>query len=190
MKACAKNRKSIALLAIGSLESQPTRELRAHMETCPGCREYLAEISGVTATLRAGEMESDIRALEGFHLRTVAALKKAEKRTFVAALALRVQSLLSWRIALPACAVAAVVIALLSTGIHHSHDVILSTPTPRAPMALDSRANLDPTAANYEMIANQSLEKLDELITRQGNQNPSPGPVYTASTLPNSVLSE
>jgi hypothetical protein len=33
------------------------------------------------------------------------------------------------------------------------------------------------------MIANRSLDKLDELLTRQGNRNPASTPIYTASTL-------
>ena len=38
-----------------------------------------------------------------------------------------------------------------------------------------------PTIANYTMVANQSLEKLDDLLTRQGSRNLSPTPIYTAS---------
>ena len=40
-----------------------------------------------------------------------------------------------------------------------------------------------PTIANYQMVANQSLDKLDELLTRQGNKRLPPAPIYTASTL-------
>jgi hypothetical protein len=47
-----------------------------------------------------------------------------------------------------------------------------------------AQSDPDPTISNYQMVANRSLEKLDELLTRQGNRNPSPSPIYTASTLP------
>ena len=43
--------------------------------------------------------------------------------------------------------------------------------------------HLAPTVANYEMMANQPLEKLDELLTKQGSRNLPPAPIYTASTL-------
>jgi hypothetical protein len=42
---------------------------------------------------------------------------------------------------------------------------------------------MSPTLSNYQMVANHSLEALDELLTRQGNRNLPPVPVYTASIL-------
>jgi hypothetical protein len=46
-----------------------------------------------------------------------------------------------------------------------------------------SGSDLAPTLANYQMVASQSLEKLSELLTRQGNKSLPPTPVYTASSL-------
>jgi hypothetical protein len=39
-----------------------------------------------------------------------------------------------------------------------------------------------PIPALRQMIANQSLEKLSELLARQGNKNLPPAPLYTASS--------
>jgi len=47
-----------------------------------------------------------------------------------------------------------------------------------APLA---ETDLPPTIANYQMVASQSPEKLDELLTRQANRPRSPAPIYTAS---------
>jgi hypothetical protein len=44
-----------------------------------------------------------------------------------------------------------------------------------------SESDLAPTIANYQMVANQSLEQLFELLTRQGNKRLPPAPVYTVS---------
>ena len=53
MKPCAQNRKLIAWLASNALDARQTRQLQAHLETCEGCRRYLAEISNVTERLTA-----------------------------------------------------------------------------------------------------------------------------------------
>jgi hypothetical protein len=42
--------------------------------------------------------------------------------------------------------------------------------------------DLEPTIANYQRAADQSLDKLDALLTRQGNRALPSMPVYTAST--------
>ena len=56
-------------------------------------------------------------------------------------------------------------------------------PAAQAVSASSSESDLEPTIANYEMVANQSLEKLSELLTRQGSKNLPPVPIYTASSL-------
>jgi len=45
------------------------------------------------------------------------------------------------------------------------------------------RAKRDLRHAEFRMVANRSLEELDELITRQGNRNLLPARLYTASDL-------
>ncbi len=53
MKPCSNHRKLIAWLAVDALDDPQTRSLRAHLETCEGCRRYLAEISNVAQKLSA-----------------------------------------------------------------------------------------------------------------------------------------
>jgi hypothetical protein len=45
----------------------------------------------------------------------------------------------------------------------------------------DADNDLAPTIANYQRVANQSLDKLDVLLTRQGNRPLPSMPIYTAS---------
>jgi hypothetical protein len=178
MKPCSNYRKRIAWLALGALDSREERELRAHLPTCPGCRNYLEEMSGVSEKLSAGRISSDIDASETFHQKLARRLKAREVGPRWAVLMPR------WKIALPVVgAAAAVVTALLlvlrpPAGSSPSPSPIKSvTAMPRA------ERYLPPTISNYQMIANRSLEKLDELLITEGNRNPPPAPVYTASSL-------
>jgi anti-sigma factor RsiW len=190
MKPCSGNRKQLALLAIGALEIGRDQDLRAHLEACPPCRNYLAEISTIAAKLRAVEPESDIRASDDFHRKTLAAMKSSGKKSGIVSLVSQTRSLLNWRVALPAVALAAVVIAVLSVTGKRSGAISIPAPPARNASTPDLQANLAPTVANYEMVANQSLEKLDELITLQGRRNPPSMPVYTASTIQDWVKSD
>ena len=48
MKPCSSNRMSLALLALGELDAPRAAALRTHIQTCEGCRGYLAEMSTIT----------------------------------------------------------------------------------------------------------------------------------------------
>jgi hypothetical protein len=181
MKPCSKNRKLIAWLAVDALDVQQARDLRAHVENCQGCRGYLEEISNVTKRLSAAETESNLRASTGFHQELVARLRVEDRVSvwqFIASFFRA--TVLDWRIAAPTLGVALAVLFL--AGRHHN----VSAPAPTIRVAHDSKTESDPapTLSNYQMIANKSLEELDEVLTRQGNRNLPRTQIYTASTLP------
>lgn len=183
MKPCSHNRKPIAWLALDALDPRPAQALRAHLETCAGCRRYLEEISNVTQKLTAPEINSDLRASESFHQRLIARLRAEESRSAWATLVANLRAAMpNWRVALPMTGATVVVIAVLSTFLWRPR-VLLPLPS-SAPIVATANLEKDPapTIANYQMVANQSLEKLDELLTRQGNKNLPPVPIYTAST--------
>jgi hypothetical protein len=92
-------------------------------------------------------------------------------------------TLLNWRVALPA--IAALVVAGVTIATWRQPPVVSSSPKAATQAALASGAdnNLAPTLANYQKVANQSLDKLDALLTRQGNRALPSMPIYTASTL-------
>jgi len=184
MKPCSKYRKRIAWLALDALDVQQARDLRAHLEGCDGCRCYLAEISDVAEKLNAEETEADIRVSESFHQRVVGALRSEETVSSGKTLAHLAGRLLHGRVAWPVIGAAVVVIAALSLFVQRP-GIPLPAPTGVQPVLKPSvRMDLDPTFSNYQMVANRSLEELDELLTRQGNKNPPPIPIYTASTFP------
>jgi hypothetical protein len=183
MKPCSKNRKPIAWLALDALDVRQAQELRAHLETCEGCRRYLVEISNVTQRLTAAEVKPDIRVSESFHQRVVGRLSAEKSGSAWATVAVQLRrTMLDWRVALPMVGATVVMIAVLSTFLRRPN-VLLPAPSS---VQLASAPNLtrdpQPTIANYQMVATQSLEDFDELLTRQGNRNLPLVPIYTAST--------
>ena len=184
MKPCAQNRKLIAWLAVNALEAQQAQQLRTHLETCEGCRRYLAEISNVTEKLAAAEATPDVQASESFHRKVAGRLRTAKPNSLGEILAAYFRgTLLNWRVALPA--IVALVVIGVNVAIWRQPPRASSPPTAgiQTSSVPDTDNDLAPTIANYQRVANQSLDKLDALLTKQGNRPLPPMPIYTASTL-------
>jgi anti-sigma factor RsiW len=184
MKPCAQNRKLIAWLASNALDARQTRQLQAHLETCEGCRRYLAEISNVTERLVATPSNTDVQASEVFHRKLAGRLRTAKPDSIGEILSAHFQTIpLNWRVAVPA--IAALLVIGVTVAIWRQPPVV---PSPRIASSqtvsvLEADDDLAPTIANYQRVANQSLDKLDALLTRQGNRPLPSMPIYTASTL-------
>ena len=184
MKPCAQNRRPIVWLTLNALDARQTRHLRAHLEICEGCRRYLAEISNVTESLAAAEATPDVQASESFHRRVAGKLRAAKPDSLGEILVAYFRgNLLNWRVALPVIA-ALVVIGVTVATWRQPPVVSLSQRAGTQPASVSGAdIGLAPTLANYQRVANQSLDKLDALLTRQGNRPLPPMPIYTASTL-------
>ncbi len=184
MKPCFNNRKFIAWLALDALGDRQRRSLRAHLQTCEGCRRYLAEISNVAEKLSAAATPPDIQAADSFHQRVLGALRAEETASAWENLVARLRAtLLTWRVVLPTVGATALAIVALSI---FARRPVVPVPAPTVAQAVltpNAKSNLDPTISNYHTVANRSLEQLDELLLRQGNRNPSPTPLYTDSAL-------
>jgi anti-sigma-K factor RskA len=176
MKPCSNKREPIALLALRELDARQEQALRAHLQTCEGCRRYLEQISSLTDALAAAETNPDLQASESFHGKVMARLLAEEPASpwETARLFLR-RSLFDWRVALPVAAAAAALILALSVPRHPP-----AAPALPSPQAM---ADLPPTIANYQMAAGQSLQTLDDFLARQAQKPLPPAPLYTASTL-------
>lgn len=184
MKPCAQNRKHIAWLTLNALDARQKRQLRAHLETCESCRRYLAEISNVTERLAQTEANPDVQASENFHQKLAGRLRAAKPDSLGEILAVYFRgTLLNWRVALPV--IAAFVLVGVTVGTWRQPPKVASLPqaSPQAASVSDADNDLAPTIANYQRVANQSLDKLDALLTRQGNRALPAMPIYTASTL-------
>jgi anti-sigma factor RsiW len=185
MKPCSNQRKVIAMLAMGELDARRERVLRSHLDTCEGCRSYLAEISRVRKTLMAAETAAEFQASEVFHRNVMARLRMEARasRWEIVARILQVGRL-NWRVAAPAVAAALVLLAALAAQVPHSS--VRSSPrqSTAAPVTEPAaEADLPPTMANYQAAAGQSLREFDELLTEQARKPLPPAPVYTASML-------
>jgi anti-sigma-K factor RskA len=184
MKPCSKNRKQIAWLALGALGSRKAAALRDHLALCEGCHRYWEQISSTTNRIAAAEPDSNLAPSAYFHQRVSERLRAAESKSVLKNLAAWFRgSTLNWHVALPA--IAALVIALTAI-LSVRRQVAPSQPAPRMDQvvsASDSGSDPAPTLANYQIVASQSLEKLDELLTRQGNKPLPPAPMFTVSGL-------
>jgi hypothetical protein len=116
----------------------------------------------------------------------MATLSNAKQKPIGEMILARIWEIWNWRVALPAAAAAALLVA--------GWLVIGPRAKVPAPARLAFRAvatpavktDLEPTFSNYEMAVHQSMDKLDELLSEQGNRNPQPSPIYTATRLPSS----
>jgi hypothetical protein len=184
MKPCAENQKLIAWLALDALDARTAVAIRDHLAHCEGCRGYFEEISGVAANL-AAPPAPDVQTSENFHRRVVGGLRTAKPDSLLEILTADFhRARLNWRTALTVAA-ALVVISLTLIVPRRSPEVAPPPPAPLPSASVsDADNDLAPTIANYQRVADQSLDQLDALLTRQGNQTLQAMPVYTASTRP------
>ncbi len=188
MKSCSKNQKLIAWMLLGALDDRRSRDLRAHLETCETCRGYRTELAAVTEQLAAVKESSETRASESFHRRLVDRLRRKESVSLWESAAAKLRAVsLNWRVALTVTGTVAMAVALLFLSVGRRgvsappQSASKSGPEPREK---EIHVDLAPTIANYQMVANQSLEQLDDLLTRQGNRNPTPVPVFRTPAFP------
>lgn len=166
MKPCANYRKELAWLAINELEPRRAGELRAHLETCDGCRGYFEEMTRVAGALAVAAPLplSRLEARSTFHRRVTEAVRAQDGPVVKSR---------QWRVAIPALCIVAIAVWALN---QPSNRLI------PPPVAVSAPArDLRPTLANYRIAAARSAEALDDLLTRQIKERGPAMPVYTAS---------
>ncbi len=184
MKPCSKNRKLIAWLVLDMLEAPRAAALRDHLRQCEGCRCYCEELSNVTEELGAATQGSEAEASERFHQRVANQLTQARPRSVWDALVALLRPPAPGRhLVLPAAAALVIALVVIVAARHPAPISRPEAPTPQAMSPTSHTGGLSPTIAYYQMIASQSLDKLDEVLTRTGNQRLPPAPLYTASSL-------
>jgi hypothetical protein len=189
MKPCSRNRRLIAWLALECLEARQERELRLHLETCEGCQDYLAQMSVVTKTLSKTEAASEVTPSSAFHRKLVARLCEDEsKSAWHKAVEFVWNSFSHPRFAfrmaavLPVFAIIGVAIAVLFAHLHRPQKPQLAHEEVQVAAQTIGSKDFAPTMLNYQMAANDSIDRFEDLLSRQGNRNPAPAPVYTAAT--------
>jgi anti-sigma factor RsiW len=182
MKPCSQNRKQITWLALGELDIASEKTLREHLAGCDGCRRYFEEISGVTEKLAAAEPDARVQAPDFFHQRLTEKLRAAESGSVLEdAVAWFARMTPGWRVALPGMAVVLLAVFVVVTRRQPATDTVVPPPSVQVAVTPSSVSDSAPTMGNYQMIAGQSLDKLDEVLTKEGNASLPPAPIYTAS---------
>jgi hypothetical protein len=184
MKPCSHHRKQIAWLAAGVLDSEPAQKLVAHLQQCPGCREYEREISIVCReqSARAGAFPS-VTPGASFHRRLVQRVHAAQGKTRSGLSQLFPSWILSWRAALPA---AALVLALCFAWQPDPSNPVSPPAVVEAEVTLsqpDTAQPPPPTLSVYRNRANQSLEALDDLLDQHTVPAPGAGERFHVAAL-------
>jgi predicted anti-sigma-YlaC factor YlaD len=193
MKPCAKNQKVLSLLATNDLERRPAEELRAHVETCPGCRHYLEEMSNVAGKLTASSSAAPkIAASATFHRRLARRIEAEGQPGIRAAVWAFVRSgALNWRVAMPVAGVVVlgVFVVIIALGLQRERQTV-----PRAVGSIASAVKPSkdpaPTFGSYRMLADRSLDALNQELTKEAEAG-SPGPpTYTALSLARAITAD
>ncbi len=184
MSTCSIYREKIVELSLNTLDDRLANALREHLGHCADCQQYLFEITGTRDALNAVQIRSDIETSEAFHRRIAAQINREETASPLQNILLQLASVrANWKLAFSLVGATALIAVGLVIFVAQSGD--RATPKPSVAVKTESRTNrkaeLAPTVGNYQMIANQSLEKLDELLMEQGNRRQVLAPLYTAS---------
>lgn len=182
MKPCSNRRKAIALLALDELDARDAGTLRSHFRSCEGCRQYFEEISVVTKRMTSVEMTYDVEASDAFHRKVMFRLRGKEAKSLWEIVRL-VGKRIHWRLGLPVTAVLVIIIAI-RVQVHVSN--VAPKPIGRPAQivaAADASAAVAPTLGNYQMAADQSLQKFDAFLNREATKTIPGGPVYRVSAL-------
>ncbi len=178
MKPCLQRKKALALLGLGELDSSATNELRAHMETCAGCRGYWEEMKALGQRLTALESGQALPASESFHCRVMREIQGNGQSGRRAASNFLPRLRPIWL-----AAAAALVVGLVWM-LHPRGERGMIPPAKIAVAAASPHAReMAPSLANYQSAADRSLEELDAMLNRQASRPIPSAPVYTAAMI-------
>jgi anti-sigma factor RsiW len=186
MKPCSYNRQQLAWLAAGALDETESRKLRAHVENCAACRDYLTEMKNVTRRLASPKLTPEIQTSESFHQSVMRSVRSEKSDSMWMFWTDGIRSWRSlWRVPMP---VAIIIVLLTVIGWNASRHpqtqvAIVTPPIAQAITTTGAENDPPPTFSNYRMAANRSSESFDELLARQARKNLPSAPIYTASTL-------
>jgi len=179
MKPCARNKQLLAGLVLDALSPAEHATVQAHLESCPGCRQYRAELSELWAEhQRTAAAVPETPVGESFHRRLRQRLQAAaEKRGAIESfLALwRGATPFQWSLWAGAATIAVLLLAAVWTrpepsGRPGDQGADRSpAPAPTAPLPPA------PTFSNYRAALNTSPDALDELLTRHAQRSAPSG---------------
>jgi anti-sigma factor RsiW len=179
MKPCRRNKKLIAWFALDELGPHERAELVAHLRECKGCQSYLEEMRFVSLQLNmvssVAANERAIPCLSG-PLRTRSRERRARQYASPSVGPL-------WRLAIPGFAILALALLVVAKLERTPVDQITRTPVAQIVSRTGAVEDSLPTLSNYRAAANESLDKLDQLLTRQAQEPVSSLPPMSPGTL-------
>lgn len=171
MKPCPKNKQSLVWLCTGNLDPLQCQALQSHLQTCPGCRAYHAQISMLTRHLENDSVPA-VTPSPSFHLKLQERITRDSTAIsfaqFVNALPLSLKRV--WTAPALAFGTILLVIAGLLFKDHYRDKQTIPNIAAMTPLTQpDSANNPAPTLATYHSVAADSLDALDELLLRTGS---------------------
>lgn len=179
MKPCRHNRKRIVWLQLNALGQDEATDLRTHLQTCAGCREYHREISRVNDYLSS--LQSTVTLENTLTAPAPRPRRLNPGRTGFSPATSFVQNLLP-RLAWPALASVLLATVIIVVVTHHPAAPSVPAHQTNIITAQEPVANVLPTLGNYRAVANQSLDQLDDLLSRQSTRPIPPPPAFSPVT--------
>jgi anti-sigma factor RsiW len=179
MNPCRSNRKAIVLLAAGELDPEQAEQLRVHANSCPACARHLREMSAVSEALQTSAVEPGLEVSGALHSNVLRALRSPEPATPWSWFR-QLTSTEKWGLAAVCLAVGLTVLSAMFVRISH----VPPRYTVKNTAAGQTDLELAPTLSNYQIVASRSLEKFDELLTRQANRGLPSASLYTPASAP------
>lgn len=193
MKPCPEHRRRIAWLAADALNENDAKQMRDHLNSCAGCRDYFGQVARICQQHdAAAEHAPEILLSPSFHQRLEKRIRRKTAASGWASTSSSVRNwLVGWRIAIPAGVCALLFLASWQGG--KRRGALAPVPTsPPAIAAVAGSANIEPEAtySSYRMAANTSLDALDALLNRQAARESAPSEVLTVSTATRAAAGE
>jgi len=168
MKPCRDKRQLVVWSVANALQERQQRKLEEHLRCCPGCRDYLEEMLALKENLNDAFQTQDLEPSAKLHQRITQRVLQSRGSSVMNLISM----LLSWqkmRRRILAGAFALTILSLLfvfktTPETEHSSDQpIAKVPKPKA-------LRIPGTSfAEYRQITERSLDDLDIVLAKQGN---------------------
>lgn len=163
MKPCRKNRKLIVLRSIAALSQSQSEEIDRHLDQCEGCARYRDEIVRVTLDLRSLDAsQQPAPGAEAWTLRRHAVQPSSALHSLFDSGAWK-----RWGFIATSFALVILALCLSPTLLRRPARYPVEHKMSVGPSSHPTPENLAPTFANYRALANQSLDELDQVLTKQ-----------------------
>lgn len=177
MNPCASRRESVALLASGQCPDDEAVDVRNHLRSCPGCRDYHRQLVAVCEDHAAAAAQlPEVRVPSRLFRRVATRIRSgSEPRPFAEQLLgfIGWRQIAGWAVLLVLSGVLVTPLFRVFKSSSNVHVTSVPPPTPAERAASPSTAH--PSLLAYRLALNRSPEALEELLAAEVAK-PTPGP--------------